>query len=690
MSTADADDPSAVNGRLRPRKSSLGGPAGPPRGSRQAGGTSGPPRTSRPARKPNDDKTKKPAIPVKKPPEKQDEPDKSLPYLKSLCPYCSRRFGSRNSVTKHIARTHSSGSKVEPNQCQFCKHSEVEAADIVRHMVDSHPNQYFACLECHSRFASTAELAVHKLQICERQKPQSYRNKLRPKPAEGKSSADNEYPSAPDFNGIVISCELKPSQEQHTADIEDNITTNLILPPGKTSHSLVSTSLLDKNAVIVLDDIQWNRRMPPNFTFHNSDADQILSRLGVVHRSPRASDHSRWYKHIEDTTKFERCFDTSFYSKVASNVQENLNKFLDGSFNRFQLDPENVIKTRRAKNSVIINTAEGFPILLAHEQYSRNMFDSYMPRAIAPKHKWKWDSIESDRHPMNPDQIKRDSHVNNCIITLVSSLDIWTQLRMRRKFEAEFNISSFNEKNTDKQSVIVNELKEILESREIPHREVLSQVTKYAQQCPASTSASEFPSSLGLMRATPQQSVPPAVLSGEWVRPRCYVCCACGEKAQDSKQLSIHIAAQHPVAQVAHYEVVGESLLSADILKHLYVPPSQPVSRSRPLRGIRECTKCKKTTTLEELHQHMLECAGDTPAVRRKGRNRPFGVRRRRTRLPEVSLRKKVKGLRSRQRQKNHMRPRPRIRTEVGDGKSSYTWLYWVFQKGPAELIGIH
>ncbi|XP_063394472.1 uncharacterized protein LOC134679476 isoform X1 [Cydia fagiglandana] len=661
MMNPGADEPSSgLNGRLRPRKSNIPSPQ-PTKLVRKSEGKTG------------QEKAKRTSAASKTPPNKTDDlATKSDSIL--LCPYCDKNFASKQTLSKHVRRMHAASSKQDSFiACLFCGHYEAEANDIIRHMTETHPQQYFACLNCHTRFTSSVELAAHKNKSCETKLP--YRSRLRQKVSTGslKESHKDEFGNdskvftdGHSFNGVVISCELKPSLVSDGADIEDNITTNLILPPSK---SLGSSTVIEKSAVIVLDDIQWNKRIPPNFSFHNTDADQILSRLGVVHRSPRTGESTKkdWKNLDETTQKFEKCFDTSFYSKVASNVQENLSKFLDGSFN-FNPDPDSTIKTRKSKNSVVINTAEGFPILLASEQYSRNAFDRYMPRAIAPKHKWKWDNLESEKGPINPDQIKRDSHTNNCIISLVSSLDIWTQLRMRRKFEEKFGCPPL-EKKTEKQTIISNELKDILESRELPTP--LSQVMKITKKAAESTGRGDFPSSLGLTPSTSTYELQPAVLSGEWVRPRCYVCCACGEQSSDARAVSAHVSTHHPNAQVQHYEIVGEQLLNADILKHLYVPPSQMCNRTRPPRGFRECTKCRKSITLDDLHQHMLDCAGDTPAVRRKCRYRPFGVRRRRSRLPDNTIRKKIrKDIRTRQtRPKTLMRPRP-IRTEVGDAET--------------------
>ncbi|XP_068633218.1 serine-rich adhesin for platelets-like [Battus philenor] len=663
MNTGEDEPTSGLNGRLRPRKSNSNSQLN---------------RIGRNSEGKNfQDKPRKTLC--KESPNKTDDlvnkSDNVIPQF--LCPFCDKTFISKQTASKHALRIHISSSKQDfLIDCLFCNHAESESSNIIRHMVDSHPNQYFACLDCHTRFPSTSDLAEHKLNVCEKLKL-PYRSKLRQKSLESKKNKtspdsdtkesyhceNKDFPSS--FNGIVISCELKPTQVHDGADIEDNITTNLILPSGKR----IGHNVIDKNAIIVLDDIQWNKRIPSNFSFHNTDTDQILSRLGVVHRSPRASESTKkdWPKTIHDANqKFEKCFDTSFYTKVASNVQENLSKYLDGTFNTNR-DPDLIIKTRKSKNCVVINTAEGFPILLAREQYSRTIFDGYLPRALAPRHKWKWESSENDKLVINSCQMKRDSHLKKCIITYVSNLDIWTQLSMRKKFEDQF-VSKPLEKKTEKQNIISKELKEIIESREIPMTS--SQSLKYTEK-PASENF-DFPAMLGLTPNTKPYELQPAVLSGEWVRPRCYVCCACGEQTRDSRALSVHISTQHPNAQVQHYEIVGEPLLNADILKHLYVPPSQSSNRTRPLRGLRECTKCKKPISLEDLHQHMLDCAGDTPTVRRKCRYRPFGVRKRRPRLPDNRIRKKMrKDIRSgHTNNKNHMRPRPKIRSEVGDAET--------------------
>lgn len=668
MMSANNDEPSAVNGRLRPRKASIALPSARSKSLR---------RLSKLERK------------LEKCINKPDPPSSS----EFLCPYCDKKFASKKSVSKHVGSSHEQVKNGGVVACQFCSYADGGPLEAMRHMLAAHPDDYFACLDCRTRYTSSNELKAHKMNLCRKLKPHGKSNHNRnslcqskeknetKKILSNKDSGQEVPEDESEYKGIVIACELKPTLADDPTDIESNITTNLILPTNK--GMVGSGTMAGKGPVLVIDDVQWNKRMAGNLSFHNSEADQILSRLGVVHRSPGAASlpRSHTYKYIEETTKFEKCFDTVFYSKVASNVQENLEKFLDGSFNRTPLDPDNIIKTRKSKN--LINTAEGFPILLSSEQFSRTVFGAYLPRAIAPRHKWKRDSIEHEKHIISADQLIRDSHANNCIVTLVSSLDIWTQLCMRRKFENKYNNTSFNERKTEKQQVISSELKEILESRELPSRAPSD--AKCEKVVPRrQVAGEEFPWSLGLRPAAslqPPPQLPPALLSGEWVRPRCFVCCACGDHTRDPKALVTHFNAHHPTANVSHYDIAGELLCNDDsILKHLYVPSNQTPNRTRPLRGIRECTKCSKSISIEELHQHMLECAGDTPVVKRKCRYRPFGVRRRRPRMPDNVMRKKIRRnicKRNNTRQKNKIRSRSRLRSEVGDGEFLLLYIFW-------------
>lgn len=147
-----SEDEPLVNARLRPRRSTNSPQA---KSARKVEG------------RPSQDKVKRtstPSKPLANKPEDLVTKSDSTPAPQFLCPYCDRKFASKQTGSKHVRRVHMSSSKQDAFfGCMHCTHVEAEPNDIIRHMVDSHPNQYFACLDCQTRFLSTSELAEHKL-----------------------------------------------------------------------------------------------------------------------------------------------------------------------------------------------------------------------------------------------------------------------------------------------------------------------------------------------------------------------------------------------------------------------------------------------------------------------------------------------------------------------------------------------
>lgn len=578
-----------------------------------------------------------------------------------LCLYCEKTFASKPSLSKHINRCHLNTPNYNRDSnivCQFCNFTDGNVGNILKHMIESHSDQYFICLDCQTRFSSATELAKHKQNECEKLKPHViYKSKLRQR-CSGSFTREKSLENQNNVNGILpISCELKPTLSEDP-DIENNITTNVIIPPLKNilQKTIVEEDIVNKNNI--------GKHKAANFSFNgSSETDQFLSRLGVVHRSPRNNEIVKRdeIKISDDFMRFEKCFNKVFFTKVGHNIQENLANFLDGCLNQRDSKFGNIIKRKFKKN--LTSTVQGFPVLLAPEQCSRGNIDNNIPKTIAFKYKWKWPNSENDKSILQQ-QFNRDSHTDNCIITAISKLDLWTQLRMRQRFDTIFlnvtkkienTITQDDDKNHPGNSHSPNTSSQFVENK-----------IDFINQ-----GYENFPFSLGLAPSTPKNVIKPAVLSGEWARPRKYVCCACGEHFEEAKSLSNHIGIQHPNALIDFCEIVGDHLLYADTLKQLHVPFTQISNRNRPLRGTRDCTKCKKPISLEDLHEHMLECAGDTPITRRKCRYRPFGVRRRRPRLPDNTIRKKMrKELRTgRSVQKKHIQPRPK-RTDVGDSET--------------------
>ncbi|XP_044733614.1 uncharacterized protein LOC123296183 [Chrysoperla carnea] len=140
-------------------------------------------------------------------------------------------------------------------------------------------------------------------------------------------------------------------------------------------------------------------------------------------------------------------------------------------------------------------------------------------------------------------------------------------------------------------------------------------------------------------------------LSGEWARPRIYICGACGVKITNLKLLEDHKQFIHPHVWCAHYEFVGNQ---SEFYPHLNIPglgrilenEKKEIIRNWEKSSARQCSKCQKEcNTLGDLHRHMLECGGDWSwmLAKKKCKYRPFGARSRRRRVMELKRKLRVR-----------------------------------------------
>ncbi|XP_026465130.1 titin-like [Ctenocephalides felis] len=138
-------------------------------------------------------------------------------------------------------------------------------------------------------------------------------------------------------------------------------------------------------------------------------------------------------------------------------------------------------------------------------------------------------------------------------------------------------------------------------------------------------------------------------LSGEWARPRCYVCVGCGKKLNTLKELEDHKTSEHAYIYSTYYEIVGKDMINSEVYRLFHLPGSQNTGKLlideklnieqvkpdvKSHSSYTKCTKCKTDLKGEDFYRHLLECAGDAWLLsKKKSRYRPFGTRRRRARL---------------------------------------------------------
>uniref|UniRef100_A0A182SE85 C2H2-type domain-containing protein n=1 Tax=Anopheles maculatus TaxID=74869 RepID=A0A182SE85_9DIPT len=82
----------------------------------------------------------------------------------------------------------------------------------------------------------------------------------------------------------------------------------------------------------------------------------------------------------------------------------------------------------------------------------------------------------------------------------------------------------------------------------------------------------EFLQSLQLIQLNQHYQKTPVVLSGEWARPRCYICYGCGAKFNSLKQVEEHRIFRHPHVHSTFYEIVGRELIEKRLYKHFFIP----------------------------------------------------------------------------------------------------------------------
>lgn len=258
-----------------------------------------------------------------------------------------------------------------------------------------------------------------------------------------------------------------------------------------------------------------------------------------------------------------------------------------------------------------------FPTLLTAEQFGGDTGTSKIRRPHTKNSwKWKWDSVKKFKLINEGGKIIKKMKHPMLGLRDLSKLDMWTQLTMRQKHEVQqqqkVNLSANDchwhqtavsttaaaEISTDpsreEKQRVNDQLNFILDMRLLPHI-ILEQneqaiiklendefgiaPTKMAHEdfgdsFMAQTFADEgFLSMLNLLpNYETQNTRTKLVLSGEWARPRCYLCICCGCKFEKLKSLEEHKMFRHSQILSTHYEVVGRELLNGNLLRHLFLP----------------------------------------------------------------------------------------------------------------------
>lgn len=501
-----------------------------------------------------------------------------------LCFYCDDSFPSLMSRRKHQFKVHHPKKKL--HQCFLCKMKMFkDVHNLFKHLVTQHADEYSGCVPCKLRFVNKSELKKHN-QV-EHNKSKINNEKKSDVKFPGKAKKIKKLYERIHYekvtggsNGVLYKCNVCSK------------TFNLYLNLCRHHHAAHASKIMKKKEI--------RPKCSNNEAKENDDATHDNSQTNtnnhVVPVSPPPDP------------------ETLFFSRVASNIRENLLHHLDG-----KLDSQEVMEY-----DLNSNTSTRSKIL--------NFSATFMPEKESSGEEKQ--SVHSDKSNQQSAKITPEkfnfpkNYDGRCGLTLyikdMSHLDISTQMTMRRNLQ---RLSCLSGEETNKDKV-----------EDIPSG--LSLVNR---------GGAEFAAMFGepVVDEGEGEGEGGLELSGEWTRPRSYICAACGFKSSGMWEVEEHKAALHPNVWCPHIEVVGENSSSWDwiycqkvtLQGALSVPCNNSQSSSL---SIPKCSKCQKqSASLPDLHRHLLECGGDitwmttmlavvSPGSRKSKKWRPFGSRRRR------------------------------------------------------------
>lgn len=95
----------------------------------------------------------------------------TTPPIRLLCLYCDRKFASMSLRQRHTERVHQLGgggrrsernSRKISQSCQYCSEKCIDSLEaLFRHMVSSHGDKYYACVQCSTRYPTREALIGH-------------------------------------------------------------------------------------------------------------------------------------------------------------------------------------------------------------------------------------------------------------------------------------------------------------------------------------------------------------------------------------------------------------------------------------------------------------------------------------------------------------------------------------------------
>ena len=391
-------------------------------------------------------------------------------------------------------------------------------------------------------------------------------------------------------------------------------------------------------------------------------------------------------------------FEEDFYRNISQNIRLNLLHFVDGKSDQlehrrsvFEKISETACCTTEEKVAIPVHEEEihestsfelstPFPALLTAEQYGFGDSNPNKNKRHVTKNswKWKWDLIKKYKYVNEGGKIVKKVKQITTGLKDLSQLDLWTQLSMRSRYEnlniqSELTTERFDESKLSTRIIKtqnIEQLNAILDKRLTPEIDIeqLQQTVIKVEPEEQDDNFERFDidneideneeksKTFSMLNLTKTNIPKPSKtqLSGEWARPRCYICLHCGLEFDLMKNLNDHKNSEHPYIVSSHYEIVGRENLEKKLYKNLFLP-KKALQASGFARSISvnsdsksnetneastssdnsskffgdqkemECSKCLKMikySSDNDIHKHILECIEDRVWMQAKRRNK--------------------------------------------------------------------
>lgn len=512
--------------------------------------------------------------------------------------------------------------------------SNSELTALVIHQLSEHSEKYFACKDCMLRFPNRIQMQQHLNEQHKPISSSKRKTKNVQSPIDGQTTntSSTDTQTHTELESTDAS-EHEPSlRSRLRRSIEQNKPSPTPLPRNN-SRLLSSEETFLSRLGITQNRSPRSRKGAKNRRGCSSELFQLESTRST--RQNKGNKLTTNATNLNETIEFippkptnsknesiAIAFDEDFYESVNLNVKQNLCCYLDGKIESGPMTPNQIcsvsdvpaVRSILVKSPLVVETEiheattisafTAFPTLLTAQQYGVEIQAGKMKKPITKNSwKWKWDCVKKYKYVNEGGKIVKKVKQPMAGFRDLAKLDMWTQLTMRTRHEllprqdsdlhGDDPLMAVGEIARDGKRRIIQQLNKILDTRVLPQinleqndqtiikleksNEIKSsdECLKIAKNIETDVSKDvNFPSMLNLIKrdSTIDSTKQPIVLSGEWARPRCYICCGCGGRFSTVRMLEEHKTLKHPYVHSTHYEIVGKELLDGKLLRNFYIP----------------------------------------------------------------------------------------------------------------------